>query len=169
MNRKSFHNILLFFSLFLIGLLLSGCQTARINTAVTLPDDIHVEQNHEIESQIVSSFERETYSNEEMDEMFYLVENLSEQPIEVSEFYFVQKWVEDEWKSLDNNAIERIERTVQVFPGETAEFVFWLSMESGNIDEGTYRLSTRVTFLEEEEEHQEGQAFNIIIPFEITE
>ncbi|SFC34781.1 Protein of unknown function [Alkalibacterium subtropicum] len=169
MNRNSFQSTLFLFILSLIGLFLSGCQTARINTAVTLPEDIHMGQGDDLNNQIASYFERESYSSEEIDEMFYIVDNHSEQTIEVSEFYFVQKWVDKEWKTLDNNAIDQIDRTVQISPGETAEFIFWLSTESSDIDEGTYRLSTHMAFLEEEEDKQERKPFNIFIPFEINE
>lgn len=167
--RKGLYRVLVAGGLSVIGLFLSGCQTGRINTAVTLSEDIEMEIDSESSDKVSSYFERESYTSEEMDEMFYVVENHSDERIEVSEFYFVQKWVEDEWKSLDNNALDQIDRTVAVSPGESAEFVFWLSAGSDEFDEGTYRLSTRMTVIEETEENRDGETRDLYIPFEINE
>lgn len=169
MMSKIVYKVLIVGGLSMIGLFLSGCRAGQINTAVNLSEDIEMDIDSELNDEVSSYFERESYRSKEMDEMFYIVENHSNERIEVSEFYFVQKWVEDEWKTLDNNTLDQIDRTVSVSPGGSAEFVFWLSTDTDVFDKGTYRLSTRMIVPEEFGNNQEGKTYNLYIPFEINE
>lgn len=159
--------------LILTGLFLSGCKAGTINTALSLPEDVLIEEDSLVSDRISSYFEREEYSAEERDEMFYIVENHSEETIEISEFYFVQKLEEDEWITLDNNTISQIDNVVSIAPNESAEFVFWLSLDSDDFEPGTYRLSTRMNLIEETEQTEGNDADlsesvrDIYIPFEI--
>ncbi len=155
------------------GLFLFGCNSGKINTAGSLPDTILAEEDDQVSDRILAYFEREEYSPEERDEMFYIIENHSDEPIEVSEFYFVQKLEEEEWETLDNNTINQLDNVVRILPNESAEFVFWLSFDSIDFEPGTYRLYTRMHFLDETEQSEENSSASmenvrdIYIHFEI--
>lgn len=172
MNRTN-SGILKFGLLILAGLFLTGCKAGTINTALILSEDILIEEDSQVSDRITGYFEREEYSEEERDEMFYIVENHSEETIQISEFYFVQKLEEDEWITVDNNTINQIDNVVSIAPKESAEFVFWLSFEANDFEPGTYRLYTRMNFLENTNETDEDDSNSlesvrdIYIPFEI--
>lgn len=155
-----------------LSLILTGCGEKKINTSLQLLEEVSIVEENQISEQVSTYFEREAYSADQVDEMFYIVENHSDQPIEVSEFYFVQKLVDDEWITLDNNTIENIDTVVSVLPGRSTEFIFWSLSDSSVFDKGTYRLYTRVNFFDENSAEDEvlkapKQVRDIYIPFEI--
>lgn len=152
--------IIVFWSL----VVLTACSEVKLVT--------NVENASEAEEYSVT-FERDQYALNELDEVFYRIDNHSDERFEVSEMYFIEKLEEDEWTPVNNDSFKRLDPSVPIPPGESADFVFWLSVNSREFDPGQYRAVTGIHLPEQTEEMREQYEthppvnLEVTIPFEI--
>lgn len=139
---------------FMFLVVLTGCAQDKLVTEVENADE-YIEEENLSNDNISVYFERTAYSEGELDEVFFIVENESSERIEVGDMFFVQKYEDEEWHHIDNHTFDRTDSGVDIAPGESAEFVFWLSVNSIDFEEGLYRLFTRIHYVEQSEEVRE--------------
>lgn len=149
-------------------ILLTGCFESGIVTDSDQLDDYIEEEQDTLSEDISVFFERHQYGLDERDEMFYIVENNSDETIEMAEHFFIQKYEDNEWVPTENHDFRR-DSAVRIPAGESTELLFWLSVDSIEFEKGQYRLFTRVNFPEQTEEIREQYPDyeDIYLPFEI--
>lgn len=119
------------------------------------------------------TFERDRYALNEWDEVFYRIDNHSDELFHVSEIYFIEIFEDDEWTPVNNDSFKRADSSVTIPPGESAEFIFWLSVNSREFEPGHYRAVTGIHLPEQTEDMREQYethppvTFEVTIPFEI--
>ncbi len=132
--------------LVLTGLLcLTGCfQTGLVTESSQLNDFIE-ENEIRVDDEITLYFERERYAIDERDEVFYIVENTSGQPVEISSQYVIEKYDNGIWMDIDNRHLPSDTMT-ELEPDDQTEQLVWLSFDEEEIEKGIYRVKTTVHY-----------------------
>ncbi|MCC5895238.1 MAG: hypothetical protein JJU16_07220 [Alkalibacterium sp.] len=133
--------ILLFSCLFILG----GCSDSGIVTESNRLQEYIEEEDTAFHDDIAIYFEREQYAFSELDELFYVIENNSGQPIEISNHYSIEKYNEESWIDIEHHEF-RSETKIKLLPDDQTEQLVWLSFDEEEIEKGIYRLTTTVHY-----------------------
>lgn len=124
--------------------MLSSC----LSTTVSEVNIVEVKNELTSVEDVDIFLERESYSYNELDEMFYIIENNTTLTITTNEFYLIDYYSEDEWASQDIDQFWNFNKFIEILSGEATEIPFWLSVNSFDFEPGFYRFRTRVTYPE---------------------
>ena len=102
-------------------------------------------ENENLESVDVY-FERDSYSFDELDEMFVVIENHSSSTIEFSPMYAIERHEDEEWVNQTNHDFHQMDHIISISPDESKAFSVWLSINSVEFEKGLYRLFTKIDY-----------------------
>lgn len=127
---------------------LAGCSVSTIVTDTEQLDEYIEEQKIPVDDNLSIYFERDRYALDERDEVFFVVENHTNELIEINENYLIRKYEADAWVPVDNHALTP-DNKVELSPGNSTEQIVWLSFGSDDFEKGIYQLSTTIHYPEQ--------------------